>query len=169
MRGDDRCLTLFRLVRPYGDASVQVRTMLLPVHKGVVADVEGTASRVGVQHRHARREGGAAPGELTRLLAGAPEGQRVRRGVGLGPLHVLAEVAKLLAPMASRTCGNHSCSSSSTWWRTFSISTVILASKRSSWGSMRASSESIQATTWCSSTLSRTCSPVSGTAVRAAG
>ncbi len=54
-------------------------------------------------------------------------------------------------PSASRTCGNHSYSSSSMWWRTFSISTVVLAVNRSSVGFIVDSSMTRTSATWCSS------------------
>jgi hypothetical protein len=74
-----------------------------------------------------------------------------------------------LRPIAARTWGNQSRSSSLTWWRTFSIRTVTLASKFSASGVSLDSSDNIHITTWCSSTLSSTWSVVCGTASRAAG
>ena len=65
--------------------------------------------------------------------------------------HLGADLLECLAAQPSRTFGNQSCSSSSMWWRTFSISTVVLAVNRSSDGFIAYSSKTRTSATWCSS------------------
>ena len=104
-----------------------------------------------------------------------PGGVSGERGCGwLGAISFAAAIASpssasALRSSSARTLGKNSCSSSSTWWRTFSMSTVTLASKRSSAGSMPSSSDSTHLTMWCSSRLSSTMSSVSGTVALATG
>ena len=104
-----------------------------------------------------------------------PGGVSGERGCGwVGATFLAAAIAsprslRALRPSSSRTFGKYSSSSSSTWWRTFSIRTLTLGSKRSSSGSMSSSSESTHFTMWCSSRLSRAMSSVSGTVARVTG
>jgi hypothetical protein len=113
--------------------------------------------------------------EATTPLTRFPGGVSGERGWGRVGTTALAR--PMASPMSSsalrlrarRTFGKRSDSSSSTWWRTFSMSTVTLASKRSASGAMPSSSESSHLTTWCSSSDSSTMSSVGGTASRTAG
>ena len=87
---------------------------------------------------------------VDRLLEGARRrgsaGRLLLRGQQLSP-----SSCSCLAAQPSRTLGNQSCSSSSMWCVTFSMSTVVLASKRSSSGVIWYSSITRTSATWCSS------------------
>ncbi len=91
-------------------------------------------------------------------------GRRLVRPRGCGRVGAPRLAARSSSPSSSssvrvatsRRSGKRSLSSSFTWWRTFSIMTVTLASKRSSSGLRSSSSQSSHFTTWCSSIASST-------------
>ena len=113
----------------------------------------------------------AAPTPATRLPGGVSGERGCGRVGAVSRAEAMASPSSVSAfrPSSERTSGKYSVSSSSTWWRTFSMSTVTLATKRSSVGSMPSSSESSHLTTWCSSRLSSAVSSTAGTVARVTG